>query len=66
MPSAVNIFVVRPRVKPLAIILYERYRMGRPVETLARELEIPAARVEQRIRAAKSYVATHRRMPEWI
>lgn len=66
MPVVVNILGVRPRMKPLAVILYERHRMGQPIEALARELEIPVARVEQRIRAAARYVATHRRMPDWI
>jgi hypothetical protein len=57
---------VRPRIKPFALTLYERYRMGRPPEIISRDFGIPAVRVEQRIRAAARYVSTHRRMPEWL
>ncbi len=69
MPRLPRLFIarsVRPRIKPFALALYERYRMGRPPEILSREYGIPAARVEQRIRAAARYISTHRRMPEWL
>jgi hypothetical protein len=54
-----------PPVKPFAVWLYERYRIGKTPEDLARELGIPVERIERRLDAAASYVRSRRRMPNW-
>ncbi len=43
-------------MKPFALEIYERYCNGSTVEELSRELEIPAERIAQRIRAAEQFV----------
>ncbi len=41
--------------EPFALVLYRRFLSGETVEQLSVSLAIPAARVDQRIRAAALY-----------
>jgi hypothetical protein len=50
---------------PLAIELYNRFRIGKTPEEIADELGIPLPRVEQRLRAAVGFVSKRHKMPEW-
>ena len=48
------------RGEPFAFHVYREHLKGRTIQQLAAEFEIPAARIEQRVRAAASYAATLR------
>jgi hypothetical protein len=46
---------------PFAFELYRRYLSGETVQQLSNELQIPADRIDQRIRAAAKYMERNQR-----
>jgi hypothetical protein len=46
----------KPMFEPFALEIYRRYQNGETVQQLAASLNIPADRIEKRIRAAATYL----------